>query len=290
MFKKFDSLTNSYAVKAETLDNCKDWPVVVREKIDGSNMSLVIENGSYRIASRNQIVDDEWNNVGGILAPHIDKLVSNLSNFYSGASINLYGEVFSSKILKRLPYGEGRVRFYHIRVNGNPFPEDEMIKLVDNGIIDKELVVPARVMTLKEALQLDPEDNPSLYVDENAEGYVIRPLHEPMFDKDVFGIKLKSEAFSEKGKTPRVRKEKEDTIENEIESYVTHNRLLNLFSKMGTISSMKDMGLYVAELSLDAVEDFEKDHSEKLDKRKLRKVSSACARNLILTHIKENGL
>ena len=102
MFRKYPSLENAHNVTTDYLD--LDMQVCVMEKVDGSNFSINWEGDFF---SRNKKVDPTWNSLKSLVP---EKLLKKLE----GTRIHLYGEVFSSKILKRIPYGDTKVRFFDV--------------------------------------------------------------------------------------------------------------------------------------------------------------------------------
>ena len=105
-----------------------------------------------------------------------------------------------------------------------------------------------------------------------AEGVVIRPFKKNyyfMHDKCI--IKKKSEKFKEKASSKKGGsggglKGELLEISNEICSYVTENRLMNVISHMGEPDGMQQFGEYIKEFIRDVHEDVRGDMKERLDK------------------------
>lgn len=252
MFKKYRSLTNHYAVNTDYLDLNQE--VYVSEKIDGSNFSICVEDGDYRFASRNQLVGDDWNGANAIVSA---QLVSNLLNYAreNNCTINLFGEVFSSKILKRIPYGETKIRFYDIAINGSLASQTEFIYIAAGLKLD---IVPVTIMTLKEALELDVESLKTNYAkDAMAEGIVIKPVHGTEFNERVSYIKKKAEKFLETAKE-KIHKPKKHSPEAEkFLNYINENRVISYISKYGEMQDMSQMSVYIKGILADAIEEYE---------------------------------
>lgn len=251
MFKKYHSLENHYRLNTDYLD--MNMLVSVTEKIDGSNFSVNALNGEVRFASRNQLVDASWNQLGELVPQEIIHKLSKLSK-YSQSKINLYGEVFSSKISKRIPYGDTKVRFYCMSVDDEYYPDKQFMDFMSR--FEDNLVVPHKVMTLREALATDVETLKTQYAEDHiAEGIVIKPYEVGEFNDRVPAIKKKSSKFQEKskvGKEPRKASPEQATFRE----YINENRVLSYISKAGKMESNKQMGEYIKAILNDAWEDY----------------------------------
>ena len=251
MFIKYRSLENHYRVVKDFLP--LDMLVAVTEKLDGSNFSLITSGGIARYASRNQLVDGSWNNLQGLVpAQLIDKLTK-LSD--EVGRINLFGEVFSSKILKRIPYGEARVRFFDAIVDGEYLSANEfdelMIKL---GYTD--LCVKYTVMTLKKALEIDVEGLKTAFAEDSmAEGIVIKSLRHNQINHRIPVIKKKSGQFLEKSKVGKKSMELNEE-QQKFGEYINEARVLSYISKEGPMKEMNQMGDYIKGVLADAWVEF----------------------------------
>jgi hypothetical protein len=270
-FMKFRSLENHYNVNPIYLDMHEE--VAVSEKLDGSNLSVVIDEISpeIHIASRNQLVEATWHGIDNILP------VSNLERLYidSGANnINIFGEVFSSSILKRIPYGETQIAFYSIAIDGEYLSTQAAYKLLEAYKIP---LVPYTTMSLKEALQIDVETLKTGYAEDAiAEGIVITPFRRNAFNDRVSCIKYKSERFLEQAKDKKTMKPLElDTTQQLFLSLLNENRVLSYVSKQAEELQKKDVGKYIREIGEDALEDLKKELTEEqlmlLDEKNLMK-------------------
>jgi len=265
LFIKFNSLDNLHSTVLS--HEHMNAMVSISEKIDGSNMSLCVRDADWSFASRNQKVDPTWNNLGELVPQEfINKVMSLHKN------VNIYGEVFSSKILKRIPYGDARVLFYAMTIDG-VLQSKQQFAIYMTAIGYPELVhSEIGRMTLKEAIEFDVEDFDTLLIDEKhpAEGIVITGYNDVMIDR--FGnpmtIKLKSKKFSEKDnskKKPRVITPIED---NPMFPFVNENRMLSFISKEGEIEDKKQLGVYIKGIIEDAWEDFIKENEGQEDNRR----------------------
>ena len=260
MFRKFPSLENLHNVNTGFID--PDKYVTVREKVDGSNFSVVVEpDGSFRFASRNQLVDSNWNSLGEFINP---EWVSTLVSKFGIGEYNVYGEVFSSKILRRIPYGETQVAFYALSKDGE-FIEPSLAERY--LIIAGFPVIPSVTMKFCDAINLDVERWKSGYADAVAEGIVIAPCYASSFSDRLFWIKKKSEKFLDKCMSMHKSANKEQDSEVEklrtlFSQYINESRVLSYISKEGECNEKKLIGKYVSGIIEDAWEDFLKETPE----------------------------
>lgn len=268
MFNKYPSLENLHntTLRQEQMEQM----VSVSEKIDGSNMSLIVRGDKHNFASRNQLVDPSWNNLGELVSQEfIDKMMS----LYP--SINLYGEVFSSKILKRIPYGPARVLFYDAIVDDRHLSEKEFIELIKNVGMYDMFHKRGLICSLREAIEIDVEGlfsalTPESEGDQQCEGIVIKGYDEVLLDnwKNPLTIKKKSVIFSEKDNSKKKPKVITAIEDNPMFSYLNENRYLSYISKEGEITSKKQFGQYIKGIIEDAWEDFIKENEGQEDNRR----------------------
>jgi hypothetical protein len=251
MFLKYRSLENHYNLIPDYLN--LEMMVTVTEKLDGSNCSIIINEEDIAYASRNQLVDSTWNNLGGLIPSSLIPVLKEQSK--NLGQINLYGEVFSSKILKRIPYGEPKVIFFDMSINGEYLSGKEF----NDFMVDIEhshLCPQAVIMTLKQALNINIEQVQSMYAESLAEGLVIKPWNSSHINGRVGAIKFKSKNFQEisgdKIKTPKSL----SAQQVEFCKYVNENRVLSYISKEGEPSDMKDIGKYIKGILEDAFEEY----------------------------------
>jgi len=285
MFIKYPSLVNHYNVDPDYVDLAMQ--VVITEKLDGSNISLCIEpHKRYRLASRNRLVDDTWNGACDCIPPDTIERIQEYANRYN-CKVNLFGEIFSSKILKRIPYGRTKIRWYDLFLNTSPTSTNNYyLFLSEIGNILK--LHPLLITSLKEALQLDVEGRDSGYADAKAEGIVIRPWSEPIFNAKVHGIKKKSVAFIERA--AKVNTDKNVDMSPKLREYITYltsNRVLSILSKEEVIDK-KYIGDYIKLVARDALVDYEKDTGTLLaeERRTLLKSSGKVIAPLVIKEIK----
>jgi hypothetical protein len=273
MFYKYPSLTN-IQIEKEYEHIPLDTIVTVSEKIDGSNCQLMVTEDNFRFASRNQLVGDDWNNIGETLQFHIRRLVEVCRDYITGydeiTTVTLYGEIFSSGILKRLPYGKTRVRFFDIAFNGR-LQRHEFF--CDNVPIFEELKVPAATMTLGEALKIDPETFHSQFsTNGESEGYVIKGFFDTMIDRygRVLILKSKSNRFMETRPTgTRKEANQKSELAAPVASKLTENRVISALSRLGLEKDIRNIGVLIKEVSLDIQEEVKRENEFEIIQTKL---------------------
>lgn len=287
MFRKWTSLENHYREKYIN-DVLAVYPqlagetFVITEKIHGSNFHWHFSpNELVRAASRNSYLDTSGSFQGAViqelLEAHWDLLdkLQDLCN-YEGVDIRLYGELFGNGVQKGVYYSDNKRLLYF----GFVFDDELQPFYTLEQYVPTEYLVPVLQIadSLQEALNFDTEFNSVIAgVDDNiCEGVVISPYYKTyLFYDSPFYIKKKNESFSEKSKAKKeiVSDEVVARMKAEFDLYVNENRLQNVFSKYGAISSPKEIGQYIKLLLEDAKEDFLKDNDvSNLDAGQLKQV------------------
>lgn len=287
MFKKWASLENHYREKYinDVLDffpQLANETFVITEKIHGSNFHWHLSPWQpIQAASRNNYLDVTGSfqeaSIKSLFESHWD-LLDKLQDFCNerDVEIRLYGELFGNGIQKGVYYcDDKRLLYFGLDIAGElqPFYTLELF-------VSPEYLVPVLQIadSLQEALEFDTEFNSVIAgVDDNiCEGVVISPYYETyLFHNSPFYIKKKNESFSEKSKAKKEVVIDEDVarMKAEFDLYVNDNRLQNVFSKHGVISSPKEIGKYIKLLLEDAKEDFLKDNDvTHLDNAQLKQV------------------
>ncbi len=291
-FVKFPSIENAY--RLTIIENNRHVPVevqqadkwVVTEKIDGSNVSIIVDRNEigYEVARRNAIIKDENDDMGELVADSTrvkfwfecieravrDEMNRTLRDF---DQVMVYGEWYGKGILGRVFYGDQKYfRMFAIAgIRGDEvieFPFAFLQKFaVDHRLTGLMVPVIKYTDTYNEALQT-PNDMPSLISPTNdiMEGIVIRPL----YVGGSFRVKSKNEKFDEKaknGKMPAVLAGDVLRLRDLFKQYATESRMFGIFSKLGTPTNNRDTGRYLAAFIEDIKEDFIKDHPEFLDEQ-----------------------
>jgi Rnl2 family RNA ligase len=279
MFIKYPSLVNAYAHGVQDFTQL----VTVTEKLDGSNFSVIVykKTGEYKFASRNQIVvDGTFNGLGSLISDEVIDALRDLAQTLNAEFVTLYGEIFSSKILRRFAYGETKIRFFDLAVEGKLLPASDFLMFMEKeGLSDLTAEV-LDILPLEEALKIDVE---MLYSDFDntkvAEGIVLKGFNEVLTDYrgNISSIKVKSSAFlevsKEKKRTPRVPGELTPDQENVL-NYVTESRVKSAESKLGEFTAQR-FGEFMKEVFDDVVQDYKKDYPEAAEKLKSKALSAA---------------
>lgn len=267
--------------------------------VHNSNFSICFEpNKPIRYASREQLVGNFFQGVmiDELIAANEDLKeiigVIQICADENKVNINLYGELYSDKINKRVKYGAPGLRFFDVTVDGKYMTQYELGVWFTGR---EHLLVPCLgiAQTLDLALSFNTEvDSMILGVENNEmEGVVIKPLFNVYTSPvgDMFYIKKKNKKFLDKHN--KVNKEKKEipatakVWKEEFLTYLTDNRLTDLFAKRGRIERMDQFGDYIKWMIEDAKEDFLKDH-ENFD-RSFDKVVFSSAGGKVAEMLKE---
>jgi len=261
-----ERLRNSRAFqKAQTI---KNW--VVTEKIDGTNIGLNIEpNGKWKLSSRNQFVDGNFYGVGSAwpqLLPLIELLTEGLPEDFE--QFTLQGEFFGTKVMERINYGVPQAfRWFgayaiHRERGYERWPFSLVAHLL-NGCGMSAMMVPVlgAYRHFEEAIARAEAQASFFNPAQLMEGVVIQPIDCPI-EPDGLIFKWKRPDFRE-AKLKKVHESVPDdrivALNAEFKNYLTVNRMLNVFSKIGPPRGRADAGRYIGEFLNDAFGDFAHD-------------------------------
>lgn len=256
MFKKFLSIENSR--------NFKD-KYVITEKIDGANIQFIFENGELTgVASRNQIVENNFNGYQDVIKkPEFQVLFEKLKELSKNNAINIYGEIFSNSVQKRIKYGiEPQIRFFSISVNDKYYSFKVLQDIVEND----RLLVPiiTYTNTLEESFSFDVDNLKSRVAPEEqiAEGIVVEPF---LYFDERRMVKIKSKNFLEIEKNIKKQQNipNQDVISmrDNFLNYLTENRLDNVCSHYDCSNMDKELAIeIVRDFFIDAKNDFLKEN------------------------------
>ena len=328
-FKKYGSIENSYRekflnqVKKEGLGG-GEW--IVGEKIHGANFSFWCTETEYRCARRTDFIPDDevksFNKADVILDKHRDRLnmlLNHLKVKYNFEVMTVYGELAGGsyphdevpknpqavRVQKGVHYAPFNFFYgFDIALDEKLLNEDEKFAAFQQcgfmydrplfrGTLDECLSYPNMFVThIPEWLGL-PQIG-----DNVCEGVVIRPV-EPAFlnggGRVIF--KNKNEKFEERKQVSDKSQSLKIPMEgeildyyNKISSFITENRLRNVLSHMGPITS-KDFGKIASAFNKDIMEDFLKDNKDfnKLEKNQTKRISKEITR-ITTTLIRDNFL
>lgn len=251
----------------------KAWEIenwVVTEKIDGTNIGLnITPDGHWKLSSRNQFIGEDFFGIQTAwpqLLPLVELLTSSLPEDF--VQFTLQGEFFGTKVMSRIDYRmEQAFRWfgaYSIHKEKGyvrwPF---SLVEHVLNVCGMSFAIVPvlSHKRHFEEALSLAVPQasffNPAALM----EGVVIQPLDTPI-EPDGLIFKWKRPDFKEV-KLKKAHEAVEDgriaELNAEFRQYLTGNRMVNLFTKIGSPRGRGDAGMYIGEFLNDAFGDFAKD-------------------------------
>lgn len=268
-FYKFSSLENTYRqnlidkVQYEGKDG-GEW--VVTEKIHGANFSFWCDGTEVRVASRSQFVDGTFYNCQAV----INRYSENILNWCQGFGVKtfiVYGELFGGNIQKEVQYGEKDFAAFDVVIDGVVQDKQTAWRIAKECGLNFAPVL--FTGSFKECLEMSNTFKSTLtpegYEGENiSEGLVIEPVEPAWFENGsrVY-FKNKTESFSEKNRQPKEKQvfelsEEESDLMNELLNYNTEQRVSNVISKIGQITS-KDFGKILGLTVQDMLEDFTKD-------------------------------
>lgn len=284
MFEKYSTLENHYngkfieRIRNEGFDVTETW--VAREKIHGTNFSVIVTKDSISAAKRTgpilpgedffgyEIVmkkyDAGFKAIQKILTTGLNQVVE---------SYQIFGEFAGGGIQKGVDYGAKDFYVFDIKVttpNGSDYIDDYMMTLMCNtfgfkmapllgrGKFDDLSRLPNMLDVVVNEYNKAAEEDltaanlkiwDAVVSDSNiAEGYVLKPCYPKFFaNGSRVAIKCKNSKFSEKAKSDKPIKPKAELSEidqdvlSKFAEYVTLNRVNNVISKIGEVGP-KDFG------------------------------------------------
>jgi hypothetical protein len=196
MFRRYSEIENSYNKKfidffLEKCPELKNEMFFVLIKYDGCNCSFIFTpNEAYKIAKRSNIIGDNFYGILDVLPKyqHVIDYFQKLSND-SNIEINLFGEFYGQGIQNRIDYGNKKLVFYDIMVNGQFQPFGTIIPAFKKLGVCVDIL---GIFSFQNALDFDVESIP------NIEGVIIKPVNEYFSLHDRFILKKKTEKFQER--------------------------------------------------------------------------------------------
>lgn len=288
MFKKYNSLENSYQVKFISYFTDKNPELstetyIITEKLDGANIQVYFEpNTKRRLGKRTSFIGDNdgFFNIETVI-PAFEERFDQIQKYvdFTGNKFRIFGEVYGEGIQRRVNYGPKTFSFFDVEVDDILCaPRDSLHFLETFGLPQVPIIQFAP--NLSEAMSVSEDFNTHINpVPSNAaEGVVIRPFNKNYFDHNgnIFVLKKKSAKFSEKedkNKSVKTLDTKVFVLNQKFKEYLNENRVLSVFSKSGPMIEIKQMGEYIKLVLEDAKEDFLKENNiSGLDKNQLKDV------------------
>lgn len=327
-YKKFNSIDNvdrkrNINVYTTLGFTSEEWEVT--EKVHGSNASIWYDGSNLKVGKRSGWIkeDENFNNLWKVtnkIKYNIQEMYKALSKDKNASYITVYGEICggsydhpdvekvpdSIRCQKGIFYSPDNIFYgFDICIDGEYLNTYDVEKYFSeyNIFYAKSLFRGS----FNECLEYPNKFNSKIpewlglpLLDENiCEGVVLRPVT-PRFlacGSRVI-LKNKNEKWEEKSYKPkREKKSKKQVVMSddanklleEIKLYITENRLRNVLSKLGEVTS-KDFGKLLGLLSVDVMTDFKKDNEEKFnelpkdEQKTISKLNAIECSNLIRTN------
>jgi Rnl2 family RNA ligase len=301
LFRKFHSIENVQNTKfvkgiLDSDANNAEW--VVTEKVHGANLQFTTDGKVIKVGKRSDYLGgaalSQFFHADVVLEKYQAAVLELYENIKENkpklSTLTVYGELFGGRyngVHNKYPkpvqievqyYND--VDFYAFDIYivenecGRYLDYDKCVALWEKtGFFYAHPLFHGTIEACKEYSAKHNEDLttiPSFYglpdlKDNIREGHVIKPV-KPMYhtkSKKLMVLKDKNKAFLEKD-APSEETKQSVSIKEQLESYITVNRLTNLISKTGRInvSELKNVGLLAKELARDAVEDWKKENDE----------------------------
>lgn len=305
MFTKYSSLENHTQQKfinaVKTLDEENPKRYVAREKIHGTNFSVIITDSSIIPCKRSGPIheDESFFDYRRIMSKY-DTEFKEIQEFVKDsetvAQIQLFGEYAGDGIQKEVSYGEQDFYLFDVLFTG--VEEGSEGYLAENDLqafaINYRFKVPplVHIGTLDECLSLPVEfeslvnniteenkygffkQEPSF--DNQAEGLVIKPETPTyLYTGQRVAIKYKTDKFKERSKARgpkpvKVLSERDTEVLNVLLEYNTLPRISNVISHIGEITN-KDFAKVVGLTVKDIIDEAAREHEFDVDDEKLIK-------------------
>lgn len=291
MFEKYSSLENHYngkfieKIRNAGFDVTEPW--VAREKIHGTNFSIIIERDAVTCAKRTGpiLAGEDFFGYEIVLKKYNDSIKAVQHTIKEGSSMQIFGEFAGGGIQKGVDYGEKDFYVFDILVKTtegtNQFVDDYMMEQICNtfgfklapllgrGKFDDLIQLPNMLdVVVNDYNELAANEGipvankhvwKAVVAEENiAEGYVLKPCYPKFFPNGSrVAIKCKNSKFSEKAKSDKPIKPKAELTDvdkvalSTLAAYATLNRVNNVISKIGQVGPKdfgKVMGLTVQDI------------------------------------------
>lgn len=276
-FIKYNSIENHYNLKFlnRIPDEYKNSIWITLEKLDGANLVIgIFPNVPIKIGRRTAWLNegekfyDVWNTISKYqdILNYFQSIV-NLSN----EPILFYGELYGRGVQKRIDYGPDQYfKCFDVVVNNKQLSYFEYFHFFEYhsefvNLNNFFMTTNNEYYSLQEALMVDVDSkNTDKLI---SEGVIIKPYLKDLRlqDGSRIIIKKKSIAFSDKNES--FSENNKPIVNSEVfnlnmlfRNYISKNRMLDLFSKYGEISDIKEIGKYIPLFIEDAKTDFNKEH------------------------------
>ena len=327
-FKKYNSIENAYqkeVLEQIIIHGFEKETYIVQEKVHGANFSFFTDGKVVKIAKRTDFIheNETFYNAQKVAEKYHDKVLQLFEKvkeqFEAIETLVIYGELFGGhynhkdvvpikeaiKVQKGIDYiPDNDFYAFDIKLNGTHYLD----VTTANTFFEAMHFFYAITLfegTLEEALKFPNEFHSKIpdwlglpaLEDNITEGVIIRPAQVKYFGNGSRVIlKNKNEKWSEK---PKVKKDKTahkevvftdnaQAVWEEIQTYITTNRLYNVLSKEGEFTP-KMMGKITGLFAQDILTDFMKEQAESfntLEKEEQKGITKRL-NNAIIKMIKE---
>ncbi|MHA1874053.1 MAG: RNA ligase family protein [Candidatus Heimdallarchaeaceae archaeon] len=315
-FKKYNSIENHYHEGTiekwfNMFPELRKVLWVAQEKLDGSNISILIDKYDIILFSRNRKLglDEDFYGIRTLLGQNeYQDLLKTLKDLSvdNNAVYRIYGEIFGKDIQKRINYGNKKYfRVFDFEIDDRRLSPTELLEFFKLNNLYYYLVPFIKIGYYEQLIRLDVNNMKSRFaleqgIESPIEGIVLKPYNKVYYTRlgQIIYIKYKSDKFKEIAKVKRFKKFNGNPdvkkLNNKFKEYINENRVLSIFSKEGKIEEYKDIGKYIKLILEDAKEDFLKDLTEeergilntlsKSDERQVYNVGSKVA-NLLKMYL-----
>jgi ATP-dependent RNA circularization protein (DNA/RNA ligase family) len=265
------SYSKIYALGHRATRELMDGPVVVEEKIDGSQFSFGVFGGEVRVRSRGRVFDVQAPD--GMFVPVCETILGLAGRGLLRDGWTYRGETLQKPRHNALTYGrvpEGHIILFDIETDLCSFlPPDE--KKAEADRLGLEVVPTFFEGVIGSQEQLDKfKGIPSCLGGANAEGFVVKAYDKFSPDKKVLMGKWVSEAFKEvHRKTWKMdNPTKYDIIEQIVKTYNTEARwrkaVQHLTEDGKLLGEPKDIAALIKEIQADVKKDAEEEIKQAL--------------------------
>ncbi|WP_170234735.1 RNA ligase family protein [Chryseobacterium hagamense] len=298
-YNSIENAYQARVIEQITMQGFGDEVFIVQEKVHGANFSFFTDGKEIKIAKRTAFIEKEekFFNARQVLELYKGKVIEafgKVKSLYPEVEmVVIYGELFGGykhkavdpvkdaiKVQKGIEYAPHNEFYaFDIKLNGTTYLDTEVI----NRIFEETGFFYAKTLfqgTLEEALDFPNAFNSRIpdwlglpqLEDNRCEGTIIKTLKTRYFGNGARVIlKNKNKKWIEKSKVVRKQEktvqkeirfgEGSQRIWEELEQYVTVNRLNNVISKIGEFEP-KMAGKVTGLFAQDILEDFGKDFPE----------------------------
>ena len=303
MFRKYNSIENTYREEfLARIQSHGFWndEYVVQEKVHGANLSYWTTDGrTFHAAKRttNLDIDERFYNFQTVLVrlqPKFENIWEQLKIGHPKLTqLTIFGELMGGSYphpdVERTPKATKIQKGIFYSPDNHFFAFDILLNRTDflsvteaNSHFEREGLLHAKTIfkgSLAACLKHDNDFNSTVPADLGLpeitpniiEGVVIRPIQSRFFNNGTRVIlKNKNEKWSERIKLDKairpeeIFSEKVIQLQEAVKAYITENRLDNVLSKLGEVTT-KDFGKVLGLFNKDILEDFQKDYHKVLD-------------------------